>query len=94
MRKPSNIIKHELIGLELRVARSRNQQLIGTEGKIVNETRNMLTIITKKGEKKLTKTGNTFEISLPGAKAVEIEGKLLVGRPEMRLKASLPKKRL
>ena len=39
-----NILRHELIGLKIRITKSENNTLIGLEGKIVNETKNTLTL--------------------------------------------------
>ncbi|MCD6576347.1 MAG: ribonuclease P protein component 1 [Nanoarchaeota archaeon] len=90
---PKNLIKHELIGLEAEVVKSKNKSLIGLKGKIVDETKNMLTIETKKGEKKIIKKECTLRIKL-NKEIVEVDGALLVGRPEKRIKKTIPKKRV
>lgn len=94
MQMPKNIIKHELIGLHVKILESKNKSLVGLEGQIVDETKNMLTIKTNKGEKKVIKNHSTFELQLPNGEAVEVLGSILVGRPEARLKTTLPKKRV
>jgi ribonuclease P protein subunit POP4 len=43
---PSNLIYHELIGLTTRVIDSTNTSLINIRGKVVDETRNTLTVET------------------------------------------------
>jgi ribonuclease P protein subunit POP4 len=90
---PKNLLKHELIGLEVEVVESKNKSLVGLRGKVVDETRNMLTIETKKGDKKVIKSECTFVFHLPNA-LVEVDGSLLVGSPEKRIKKSVPKKRV
>jgi ribonuclease P protein subunit POP4 len=91
---PENITKHELIGLKVKVLKSSNRDLVGIHGKIVDETRNMLIISTDEGEKNVAKDQATFEIELPDKRVVEVKGELLVGRPESRMKSSIPKTRV
>lgn len=79
------MIKDELIGLHIMITDSNNKNLIGMQGKIVDETRNMITIKTDQGEKKLIKDSVKFEITTPKG-IYKIEGKKLVGRPEDRIK--------
>ena len=88
-----NIVKHELIGLKAEVVKSKNKSLVGLKGKIVDETRNMLTIETKNGDKKVIKSECVLKLWLP-KEVVEVDGKLLVGSPEKRIKKSIPKKRV
>ena len=85
MRSPTNIVKHELIGLFAVVVDANNKNLIGIEGEIVNETKNTLLIEMKHGEKKVLKKGTYFKIVV-GNQEVIIKGEILVGRPEDRIK--------
>ena len=78
-------IKEELIGLNAKIIDSKNPQNINIEGRIVDETKNMIIIETKYGDKKLIKNQNTFEIGFDNGKEV-IEGSLLVARPQDRIK--------
>jgi ribonuclease P protein subunit POP4 len=84
MRTRGNLARHELIGLEVQVTKSKSNQE-GLKGKVVDETRNLLTIETVKGEKKVPKSDSTFEFRIPEGQ-VEIEGKRLLFRPEDRIK--------
>jgi len=79
------MIRHELIGSEIKVISSKNQNLENVEGRIIDETRNMIIIDTKNGIKKIIKSQAKMEINLKGRK-IEIDGKELVGRPEERIK--------
>jgi ribonuclease P protein subunit POP4 len=79
-----NVKKHELIGLDVRVLRS-NPDLTDLEGRVVDETRNLLTIETHKGERKVPKEGSVFEFAIPEGRVV-IEGDSLLFRPEDRIK--------
>ncbi len=67
---PHNIIHHELIGLDTKVVESTNSSLIGIEGRIIDETKNMLTIRTGAQRtgiqvKKVPKTCSSFIFTIP-----------------------------
>ena len=85
--KPENISRHELIGLRAVIARSSNQSLAGTSGRIVDETRNTVKLSTRKGLKVIPKDAAVFRLDLPDGSIVEVDGARLVGRPENRMKA-------
>jgi ribonuclease P protein subunit POP4 len=89
MMTPENLIKHELIGLKVKVVGSTNQSQVGLEGEVSDESRNTLTIQTDSGSKSIPKGQATFEFILPSGERVKVEGKLLVARPEDRLKKQL-----
>jgi|TARA_Y100000310_G_scaffold159627_1_gene159241 ribonuclease P protein subunit POP4 len=80
-----NIVKFELIGLTMEITEAKNKSLIGLKGKIIDETRNMLTLDTKKGIKKLIKSQVKLKMKFKN-KNIEIDGRLLVNRPEDRIK--------
>ena len=94
MIKPKTLVKHELIGLLCEVVECKNKSAVGLKGKVVDETKNILTIETEKGEKKLIKKDCKFMFTLPTKKKVLVDGELLVGRPEIRTKKKLKKKRV
>ena len=77
--------KKEIIGSEVRVAESSNIHNIGMEGVVINETKNMLIIKTKHGEKKMIKRQNKFELRKEG-KVFLINGRLIEKRPEERIR--------
>jgi ribonuclease P protein subunit POP4 len=85
--RPENILRHELIGLKTIVARSSNTLLVGTRGRIVDETRNTVKLSTREGVKMIPKGIAVFRFDLPDGSIVEVEGAKLVGRPENRMKA-------
>jgi len=85
MRTPSNILKHELIGLQVKVVESKVKSQVGFEGKIVDETRDTLLISTRRGEKKVLKRDVKIQTKVAD-EAIKITGKNLVGKPEDRLK--------
>lgn len=53
MRTAQNLHLHELIGLNVKITNSSSRELIGLEGKVVDETKNLLVIETEKKEKKI-----------------------------------------
>ena len=84
---PQNVFRHELIGLKVEVALSYHVGFKGIKGKVVDETRNTIKIEDDEGnEKTVPKKAVTFHFKLPDGKKVEIEGKILVARPEDRIK--------
>ena len=83
---PENVLRHELIGLKTMVAVSSNPFLMGTRGRVIDETRNTIKLSTKKGVKVIPKGVAVFRFDLPDGCSVEVEGAKLVGRPENRMK--------
>ena len=84
--KPGNVLRHELIGLKAIVARSSNSFLLGTRGRIIDETRNTIKLSTRKGVKVIPKGVALFRFDLSDGSTVEVDGAKLVGRPENRMK--------
>jgi len=75
----------ELLGLKVVVKDAKNRSLIGLNGIIVEETKNMLIIQGEMGKKKVIKDQVLLEIEVKGKK-IEITGKNLVGKSEERIK--------
>ncbi len=84
MLDPREIAKHELIGLEVEIVESKNKSLIGIKGKIIDETKNMITIEGDK-TRKIMKSQIMMKLNI-GNKKYEVDGRILVGRPEDRIK--------
>lgn len=80
-----DIIRHELIGLNTEIVKAKNPSLVGIKGKIIDETKNTITIKQKEKMKKILKEQAVLNLKV-GNKVFQINGKLLVGRPEDRLK--------
>jgi ribonuclease P protein subunit POP4 len=89
-----NLLAHELIGLRVRVLKSPDRSLIGIEGEVVDETKNLLVLKSKGKEKKIPKKLVFLRIFLPTGSPpyVDVPGELLVARPEDRLKKFWRKK--
>jgi ribonuclease P protein subunit POP4 len=81
---PNNLIRHELIGLEVVVSASLNPLSTGIQGKVIDETQQTLTIQTKKGNKKILKRTSTFVFKV-NDKKVEVKGSVIAKRPWERL---------
>lgn len=80
------IVQDEFIGLKVRVTDSPNRDLIGISGTVINETRNTLTVLNGSKRRIVVKDHATFHFTLPDTTIVEVEGHILQGRPEERLK--------
>lgn len=90
MRNAKDILRHELIGLQCKVADAKNKCSAGIEGKIIDETMKTVKIITGEGTKVIPKKGTVLRVRL-GSQSVDIEGDHLIGRPEDRIKKKISK---
>ena len=88
---PQNIFRHELIGLAVEIIDSTHKGFVGIKGIVIDETRNIITIDTGDVEKKIPKADVTFLFTLPHGEQVSIEGKVIVARPEDRIKKKFKK---
>jgi ribonuclease P protein subunit POP4 len=94
--RPSTLIYHELIGLEIKLIHSTNPVLTGIHGRVINETKNMLIIENSKSrELKIPKADSEFLFRIPAELSekgrrfdefVKIHGNLLLSQPENRIK--------
>ena len=80
-----NLIAHELIGLNAKIVKSTDKNKVGINGKIVDESKKLLVLETISGEKIIPKEETTIEFDLNDEKIV-IDGKMLVEKPENRIK--------
>jgi ribonuclease P protein subunit POP4 len=89
MKVGPEIVHSEFIGKEAKIAKSRHSDYLGASGRVVDETRN--TFILREGEKRriIVKESAFFHFRFPDGTVVEIDGKLLTGRPEDRLKKTV-----
>jgi len=83
---PQNILRHELIGLAVRVTEATDPSVNGVRGTVVDETKNMLKILTSEKTIMIPKQIATFRFNLPSGIRVDVDGQRLVARPESRLK--------
>ncbi len=76
-----NFLRREFIGLPVRVIEATDKSLIGLEGEIIDETKNMLIIESKGKVKKIAKDIAKFEIN-----GKVVDGKKIKYRPEDRIR--------
>lgn len=83
---PHNILRHEIIGLEVRIPYAKDPTLKGIKGTVIDETRNML-VLSRRGKMfSIPKSVATFRFKLQDGTLVDVDGTRLVGHPENRLK--------
>jgi len=87
---PENLLRHELIGLNVEVLKSTDLSQEGLTGQVIGETKNTLTLRTSKGERTVQKKGTVFKVFLKGVE-VEVDGTQLVKPPEERTKTMVKK---
>ena len=96
---PHNIIHHELLGLDTKVVDSTNSSLIGIGGRIVDETRNILTIEDGERIRNIPKSRSSFIFTLPSFDGkrylplnIKVDGRLLLSQPENRIQTKFKRK--
>ena len=80
------ITRHEFIGLNTQIVGSSNQQVIGLNGTIINETKSMFTINTKRGNKNIAKSTSNWKFSISGQNTI-VNGSKIAKRPFERIGA-------
>jgi len=83
--KRRDFMKREFIGLEIEVIRSSHPGLQNLMGRVVDETRNTLTVEVDGSDKMIPKPGNEFQFTYQGDK-ITIKGDEIRHRPEDRIK--------
>ena len=87
---PQNLVRHELINLAVKISKSSDPTQKGLRGKVIDESYNTLKIETIGGkEKAIPKNNSIFIFTLPNGVKVEVDGKLLISRPEDRIKKKI-----
>jgi ribonuclease P protein subunit POP4 len=89
MKVTPDVIRQEFIGTEGRIARSQHADYVGISGLVVDETKNTFVIQYEGKMKTVVKDSAVFHFKFPDGTVVEIDGKLLVGKPEDRLKKTV-----
>ncbi len=89
MKITPDIIRYEFIGSGAEIARSPHGGYVGLGGIVVGETRNTFTLISEGQTKSVIKEQAVFNFHFGDGTIAQIDGKLLVGRPEDRLKKSI-----
>ena len=86
---PENIVRHELTGLATHVVESSDPTLTCRSGIILGETKEMIHLDTENGAVSIPKNVCVFDITLPNGAVVRVNGNVLRGRPEDRMKKRL-----
>jgi len=81
-----NILRHELIGLDVEVIEENNPSNKALKGKIIDESRNTLIIQQSGTHKRIIKQNAIFCFKLHDGTLVRVKGSAIVGRPEDRVK--------
>jgi len=87
-----DVIREEFIGLDVEVVKSSHAGYVGIKGRIIDETRNTFLVLSGGRRKRIPKANCTFHFHFPDGTVVEIEGQLLVGRPEDRIKKRIKRR--
>ncbi|MHA2395330.1 MAG: ribonuclease P protein component 1 [Candidatus Thorarchaeota archaeon] len=86
---PQNIVKHELVGLSTHIVESKDPNHVCRKGVILGESKEMIQLSTETGTVSVPKGICVFDMTLPDDTVVRINGGLLRGRPEDRMKKRL-----
>lgn len=86
MRVTPAFVQNEFIGLNAKVMRSTNPNYVGISGKVIDETRNTLVIRHENEDKVVVKNVAVFHFTMPDGTIVEVDGNIILGRPEDRVK--------
>ena len=81
----NKVLKAEYIGLLVKIIGAKNKTMIGIEGTIIDETKNMITIATTAGTKQVIKKDAVLQIQYD-KKKINLRGDLINKRPEERIK--------
>lgn len=84
-----DIIRCEFIGTDVSVARSSHSGNVGICGRVIVETRNTFAILHEGKRKTVAKESCVFHFKFSDRTIVEVNGRLLTGRPEDRLKKNV-----
>lgn len=89
MKITPDIIRFEFIGTQAVVAQSLNRDYVGVGGLVVGETKNTLQLQNGGKTRSIIKDAASFDFTFSDGSVVEVDGKLLVGRSEDRLKKTV-----
>jgi len=86
MKITPDFVQNEFIGLNAKVVKSTNPNYVGISGKVIDETRNTLVIRHENKDKVVVKNVTVFHLTMPDGTIVEVDGNIILGRPEDRVK--------
>lgn len=76
-----NLHNHELIGLQCKVIECIDENKIGINGEVLDETKSILRI----DDQEVEKHNCVFKFTLPDGNKVVLEGRKIANRPEERI---------
>jgi ribonuclease P protein subunit POP4 len=82
--KQDEVARHEIIGLTIRITEASNPDLVGLEGKVLDETKNSFVIETASGRKTVLK--NQITQLMIVEKNITVQASSLMKRSEERIK--------
>ena len=82
-RTPETLVRHELVGSDVRVTAASNPDLDGIEGTVVRETTKTLHVERGARAWQVPKAAATFDFEIDGQR-VRIDGERLLARPARR----------
>lgn len=89
---PQNLIRHELVGLDAKVSECNDKRCIGISGCIIDETKDMILMMSDLNKIWLAKNKMTLDITIPSGDVVRVFGERISGRPEDRIRKKVPAK--
>ena len=85
----NTVLQDILVGKKVVIVKSRNPSYLNLSGTIIDETKETIMIDDGVKRRIIIKRGTTFHITLHDGTVLEIDGNMLVGRPEDRIKRRL-----
>ena len=79
-----NITSHEFIGLNTEIIQSTNPQVIGLNGRIIDETKSMFTLNTTNGVKSFAKASSNWKFTIENNDVI-VNGSQITKRPFDRI---------
>ncbi len=86
-----NVHRYELIGLDVLVVKSSNNTFVGLQGKVVDETRNMVKIASAGNIKMVPKMHSIFRFINSAGSVFDVDGSVLLAAPEKRINLPIRK---
>jgi ribonuclease P protein subunit POP4 len=81
-----NVVRHELTGLSMHIVESTDPNFVCKKGIILGESKEMIHFDTNGTAVMVPKRNCVFDVTLPDGTQVRINGDVLHGRPEDRMK--------
>lgn len=85
MRASKSVLRRSFIGLDVKVVKSSHPNYTKVSGTIIDETKKNFSIRQGDVVKRIPKQECIFHITLPSGEVVEVNGRLILYRPEDRV---------